>query len=271
MDRNIRKLLGQVYTDYIKGIALLALLDALIAFFIVRIITYITSIRKILPDLLGVPADLWVALVIGLIVFAWRASKKAAAYSVNDIETRIPALGEMLTTLKDTLTMNNPAVEEFRKDVLKTAKHANTARLIPLRKITIRMGVVFLLMILFGFLPLMAHFLDFVPNELPLPDDLLYLRQYQGPIDTVEIKDDESIYGEATPMTPGTHDLELTVDMGIGGGDLTNPMAWQNDAPRDPLAYRGAVGAVIDDPAVEELPVEYELAKAYNLKIKQIG
>jgi hypothetical protein len=268
--KSIKKLLSNLYVDYIAGVSLISLLDAIIVFLIVRMVTFLMSTRKFLPPLFGVSSDLWIALLIGIIAFAFQASKRARRYSIRDVENRVPALSEMLTTIKDTIKMDNPVIDEFRKDVIKTARNASSAGIIPLKGILTKLLVVFLLGILFGFLPLLSPFLNFLPTDIPLPDDFLYLKQFHGQIDAVEIKDDDSIFGNSTIMQQLENDLEITVDLSIGGGDLSNPMAWQNNPKKDSLAYKGGVSAVIDNPAIEELPIEYELAKAYNLKIKKL-
>jgi hypothetical protein len=256
--------------DYIIGVSLISFLDATIAFFIVRIITYLISLRKVLPAFLGVPSDVWTALLIGIITFAWTASRRAAAYDVRDVEQRVPAFSEMLTTLKDTLTETNPVIDQFRNDVLRASKSASTASLLPLRSIGIKTSVIFTLLILFTFLPLLSPLFSFIPDELNLPDEFILMKPFEGDIGPAELQDDESIYGEASINEDFAGSLDITVDLSTGAGNFSQPLAWQNTPPKAALAYTARAAAVLDNPAIEELPEEYDFAKAYNLKIRSL-
>lgn len=266
----VRSLLSQLYADYMVGVALLSLLDALIVFIVVRILTSITSLENVLPMFLGVSSNLWFALLVGVLSFAWFAARRSGKYDVHSVESVIPNLREMLTTLRDTMDDDTEVVEEFRRDVINAAKKSSSEGLIPVGAITKRLGAVFLLIIIFGIIPLFSSVFSFLPSELP---DIglrgLLSETSNSDIPSLDLKSDTSIYGEASTIALGSETLSIEVDLSVGGGDLANPMAWQNQIS-DESVGGGRVRSVLDSPAIEELPQEYELAKAYNLKIRQL-
>lgn len=261
--QEIKKIYKEVKNDFIKAKLLLVSLESIIVFLIAYAVIFFVPIPLTYKNII-IPGGL---AILYFIIFMIVASSK---YSIPEAQKRIKELDEILATAKEYEHDPSIPAQATREELIVRARKASSIPLLQFGKLYRRFGSLFVLLILIAIIPFlnMGYTLaDVIPLEnIPL----FNVSRAELSADNVTLLDDEGLYGNASSFSATGERIEITVDLTHSGGDYDNPLAWDNDITGDSRGSSLFADAQIENPAIEELPEEIELAKAYNLKIRQM-
>jgi hypothetical protein len=260
---NILKIHREIRTDQVRDAIIRSLLNSLIAVFLGLIALTFVPNNPYYPQIYS-------GTIIVLFVATWIISYMLTVRKITKdiVGKKIPEFDQIyITALEYDITPTEPAAA-LRDSFEKIASRSSTIPLLDTRAYNIKLFIAFVLLIILAFLPLVDtrainpdDFMDFINKFVPQKEE--FTRE------SIKLKDANDIYGEESVFVSGESAIPIKIDLSSGGGDYQNPSAWQNDLSSNSRSFYG-VSANLDSPAIEELPAEFDVAKAYNLKIRQM-
>ena len=187
--------------------------------------------------------------------------------SVSQAESKVSDLSEIYSTTIEFANVDTEPAKALREEFSAKAQNASTITLLDINVYQKKILVLFVLIGLLVFIPTVTN-LEIDADQLRDIADRLFPDRSTVDPDQIQLRQNANIFGDPTIITSGDESLQIRIDLSTGGGDFQNPSAWENtlrDSSRD---YWG-INAQIDTPAIEQLPAEFDLAKSYNLKIRQ--
>jgi hypothetical protein len=260
---NIAKIHKEIRTDQVRDAIIRSLLNSLIAVFIgLILLTFIPNNPYY--------AQIFSGTLISLFIITWIVSYVITVKKISkkNVEKKIPEFSEIYPTALEYDTVMTEPAAALRDTFEKVASQSSTIPLLDTKAYNIKLFIAFILLIIIAFLPL-------VDTRAINPDDFLdFISQFvsdsgSGDIDAVELKNANNILGDESVFVPGENTIPVKIDLSTGGGNFESPTTWDNQLSANSRNYFG-VAANLDSPAIQELPAEYSVAKAYNLKIREL-
>jgi len=260
-------------TDYVAIAMLVALLNGVVAFLIVfGIISFFPLINITLVS--STMMHILLSVLIGFAVFIWSAIFRILNFSYVVLEKDVRNLEDVLHTAQQYKNKQNALKEELFKELEHRAADTSTSEIIPYHTILKKSMFIFVLAVV---LLSIHHAPRFdTPNMNDLLPQFVKDTQSRFGIDdraTTEIRDDDSIYGDATDRTQLEREsIRLRLHSGATGGDLDNLQQMHPQQPFENLFEPSNIQAIVEHTEVQQLPQERSLtlARLYSREVRQL-
>jgi hypothetical protein len=260
---NIKKIHNEIKTDQVRDALIRSLLNSLIAVFVALIVlTFIPNNPYYSQIYSGT------LVIVFLLTWIFSYLLHVKKISIKVVEQKIPEFDQIYPTALEYDAVQTEPAAALRDKFEKVASNSSTIPLMNTKAYNIKLFIALILLIIIAFLPLIDtraipadKFMDFISQFISDKQTLIAER--------VQLKSGDDILGDENVFAPGKNDIPVTIDLSTGGGNFENPTTWENQLSANSRNYFGVV-ANLDSPAIEELPAEFEVAKAYNLKIREM-
>jgi len=267
--QTVLKIHRSIRLDYLKSEMLVIGLEVIFVFLLFQLITiFVPQLQIYLFDSVF-RLNLTLSGIISLIYIIFRFYKKRKAFSIAKIQPKLSELDELYATTVELKGSDTIPANAVREEFIEKARKTSTYPLMNYKRLFFRTGMIALILCLLIITPFIGSIKTIDTTWITdlIPDNSL--TNYFVEPDNITLLSDEGIYGNATYLITGENSIDISLDLTTSGGDYANPLAWQNDL-KSSNRFATTIEAKIDNPAIEKLPEEFELAKAYNLKIRQI-
>lgn len=205
---------------------------------------------------------IYASLIISVIGFFASFYHYRKRYSLDFIEGKNPDFREILKTAKDNLREQNIVVEIFFREVVSRVRNLSLTDLINVKGLSFRIGLIVLMTFLIFLIPAT----EVARNNII--SGLLSGLQAQGSgLTGIALKKSDDIFGKPTLINLGTKELQISIQQANNELDFSKVREVQRrEFSRNEFVTD--VEAVADVPSNEKLPEDYDLIKAYNLRIR---
>ncbi len=251
----VEKLLQRLKREFIKVNLIQASLDTLLFFLTANLVLFLFDFQ-LLSSFTNLQALSGFSMFFFLGDLVYRIQK----YRLEIYEEKNPELREVLRTARDNLNQQNIVSQALFDDVLDRARAVTSESIIPSKTIIQKILVVGTL----SFLTVLSGIADFQLQEdggelLPGGDALSQLITGEGGDDGFELENSSQIFGETTEIDSSDLDLEFNI---TGSGE--------SEEGETDFSAR-VQGESVLDVSGQSLTQDLELAKQYNLEIKELG
>lgn len=258
-----------IRSDYLKSEMLIIGLEVIGLFLTLQLITiFIPLLQTHLYDS-PFRLNFTLSTIISLLYTIVRLYTKRKAFSIAKVQPKLEHLDELYATTVELKDVDTIPANAVREEFIEKARETSTYPLMNYKRLFLKTGFIAIILLLLMITPFVSSIktidTSWLVDLIPSND----LTNFFVEPDNVTLLSDEGIYGNQSYIVSGENNLDISLDLTTSGGDYANPLAWQNDV-KSSNRFATTIEAKIDNPAIEKLPDEFELAKAYNLKIKQI-
>lgn len=269
--KTIAKIHQSIRFDYLKSEFIVICFEVMFVFFLLQFITiFIPQLQTQIPNT-PLRLSYTISASVGLLYAITRMIIKYRAFQIAKVQPKLAELDELYATTMEIESADTLPAQALQSEFIEKAKKTSTYPLMNYSRLFKRMGLIGVILCLLLITPFMSSIqtvdFDWIEDLIPTQR----ITDIFAEPDNVTLLDDTDIYGNQTNIVGGNANIQISLDLTTGGGDYANPLAWQNDARDTNSRFSGTIDAKLDSPAIEKLPEEFELAKAYNLKIRQIS
>ncbi|MBI4176089.1 MAG: hypothetical protein HY518_02715 [Candidatus Aenigmarchaeota archaeon] len=248
---DVRNMFMQIHREKYKLALLNSVVNMIFTFLVLHIFLSIFSVKP------------YVAAIISIITMPINMRHYMRKYSIDAIEGKNPEIREMLKTAKDNIRENNIVAQMFFRDVVDKVRHVYVGSLVSMKKLNVKMVAIVILTMAIVFAPADGG----VKIDLNQIAGILDLSKINFDLGGIAFQDPDDILGDPRLVDLGNKELQINIRPSNNEIDFSKPLEEErkefarNQFPVD-------VGAVADTPSNEAIPEEYDLIKAYNLKIR---
>lgn len=241
----IKEFLREVLAERVKMASINSSINSVLAFFVSNF--FLGAVSPYLPVAAAAAA------------FGVSMRHYLKAYSLAYIESRNRSVNEMLTTARDNADKTNIVIALLFQDIAKKAKEISFDSLLSRWTFYGRLSIVIVLVILTTFI---------TPQQVSHSiSDLI--ESFSSGIRKLQagLKDSNDILSDSKLLELGSEEYRLSINPSSNEIDFDNEKPAErrsfarNDFPSD-------TDAVLDTLNIESLPEEFELVKAYSLKVR---
>lgn len=249
----VLEILSEVRSEKLKLALLNSTINAVLFFLIAQYALGFIGIRYYVTLGLSVPVFLY---------FLHYYLKK---YSFQFIEEKNPAITELLRTARDTWNIDNLMTKRLFQDLAKKIQNVSFSKLVDVKQLGTRVAAIVIMSFILALFPPV----NIAPNLSfsGIVQDIFFDTS-GGLFGKVELKKDSDIYGESSLAKLGDKELNLNIQQSGNVIDLNSP----TDIEKKQFsvnAFPTDAEATGQEAFSEKIPEDFELVKAYSLKVKR--
>ncbi len=240
----IREFLKELLGERVKIAAINSAINAVLVFLVSNFFLGTVAFLPLLPA--------------GM-VFAFSMYYYMRTYDLAYIESRNREVSEMLTTARDNAEKTNIVIVLLFQDLVKKAKNISFETLLNRWTFYGRLGIVIALVALTTFITpqQVNHALSDFAEALSLG-----MKQLQA-----GLKEGDDILSDGELLELGSEEFQLSIN------PSSNEIDFERERPAEKRTFArndfpSDADAVLDELNIEKLPEEFELVKAYSLRVR---